>query len=220
MMRAQDHARAARLEMLLDRRRDLPRHPLLDLQTPRETVHQTRQLADADHASREISDRGRSVKRQEVVLADGVERDAAQHDHLVARLFECARQDLAGIFAVARGHLTPRANDASRRVDEAVARRVFADETKQRRDALLGRTLRRKREKLVRNTHGYILQANTFKPLVKKKKEKKKNKKGPPRGPPLLPSAFSLLLLLLLSQIDRHFDVAPDQNPAVVERFV
>src|SRR5437868_3150439 len=105
MMRAEDDADAARTEVRLDRLRDLPRHPLLDLQPPREAFHQTRQLADADDLARQIADRRRAVERQQVMLAGRIERDAAEDDHLVARLLERAAEDRRGIVVVPAGHL-------------------------------------------------------------------------------------------------------------------
>src|SRR5207248_11223164 len=108
MMSAEYDTDAARVEMGLDRLGDLPRHPLLNLQASREALHQPRQLADPDHLPRQVADRGRAVERQQMVLAGRIERDAAEDDHLVARLLEGPSQDLRRVLAIPLGHLAPR----------------------------------------------------------------------------------------------------------------
>ena len=69
MMRSDDDADAARLEVLFDRLGDLPRQPLLNLQPARETVDQPRQFADADDLAGQITNARLAVERQHVVLA-------------------------------------------------------------------------------------------------------------------------------------------------------
>src|SRR4029077_9758351 len=50
MPRLDDHAHAFRAQVLLDGLRDLARQPLLNLQPPRVHIHQSRNLAQSDHA--------------------------------------------------------------------------------------------------------------------------------------------------------------------------
>src|SRR5205807_5249497 len=46
-----DHAHAYRFEVLLEALRNLPRHPLLELEAAAVQLHQPRQLAEADQPS-------------------------------------------------------------------------------------------------------------------------------------------------------------------------
>src|SRR5579884_2186071 len=132
-MGADDDADAACLEVRLDRIRDLPRHPLLDLEALREAVDEPREFADADDFSRQIADARRSVKRQQMMLAGRVERDAAEDDQLITRFFKRARKDLGRIIAIAGGHLAPRFDHPRGRIGEPFARRILADESQERR---------------------------------------------------------------------------------------
>ena len=78
-----DHAHAPRLEALHQEVGDLLGHPLLDLQAARVHLDDPRDLRQPDHpAPRDVGHGGRPEERQQVVLAQGVERDVLDDDHL------------------------------------------------------------------------------------------------------------------------------------------
>jgi hypothetical protein len=66
---------------------DLLRHPLLHLRPLGEQLDDARQLGQAeDPLARQVADGRRPGERQQVVLADGGERDVAGEHHLVVAL--------------------------------------------------------------------------------------------------------------------------------------
>ena len=81
--RLDDDADALRLEPVLEELRDLLGEPLLDLEPARVHLDDARDLREPDHpAARDVGDRRRPEERQQVVLAERVERDVLDDDHL------------------------------------------------------------------------------------------------------------------------------------------
>jgi hypothetical protein len=66
--------------------------------------------------------------RDHVVLAMGLDRDVPEHDHVVVALdfLEGTGQLLVGVFVVALEELLIGADDAARRIEQALARRIVA----------------------------------------------------------------------------------------------
>jgi hypothetical protein len=70
-------------------------------------------------------------ERHEVVLAHGVQRDVADHDHLVVVGLEGHPEVAARVLVEAGGDLGPHAGDAVGRVVQALAGDVLADRRQQ-----------------------------------------------------------------------------------------
>ena len=84
MLGLEHDADAARLQRLLEPVGDLRRHALLHLQIARVHVDDARELREPDDArSRDVPDVRDAGERQQVMLAEGVERDVADDDELV-----------------------------------------------------------------------------------------------------------------------------------------
>ena len=84
--RLDDHADALGFEVVHQRAGDLVGQALLQLQTARVKIRQTRQLADAqDAALGDIADMAPAEKRQQVVLAEAEDLDILDDDHVVGR---------------------------------------------------------------------------------------------------------------------------------------
>ena len=78
-----DDGDAERGDLFADGVGDLVRQPLLHLQAPAEDVDEPRNLAQADHlGARNVGDVALAEKRQQVVLAETVEVDVLDDDHL------------------------------------------------------------------------------------------------------------------------------------------
>ena len=124
----EDDAHALGLRRVLDGLGDLFREAFLDLEPPREAVHDARDLRDAEHlALRDVPHRAAAVERQHVVFAQRVDLDVPQHDHVVrARVEDGVAQDAARRLAVAAREKRKRLGDALRRLQEAVAPRILA----------------------------------------------------------------------------------------------
>src|SRR5579864_136460 len=123
-----DDANPPGRERPVERLRDLLRHLLLKLQAVGEDADQARDLAQAnDLALRQVAHVAGAEEGQHVVLAQAVERDVLDHDHLVVVLVEDgACDDVLGAHAVPVGQLAQRARDARGRGPQALALRVLA----------------------------------------------------------------------------------------------
>jgi len=101
----------------------------LNLQPPGIGLDDPRQLADSDDAAvRDIGDPGLPNDRGQMMLAMALERNPAQHNHLIVAfdLLERLLKDVDGVLRVAREILLERACDAARCLDQAVALRIVA----------------------------------------------------------------------------------------------
>src|SRR5438552_974891 len=144
------HAQVARLhddtdtpggERLVERLGDLPGQLLLELQAVREDLDEARDLAQTDDlAIWQITHVDVPEERQHVVLAQTVEVDVLDHDHLVVVLVEDRVGDhVLGTHAVAVGQLAQRARHPVRRGLQTLTLRVFAELDKQRFDKVCDR---------------------------------------------------------------------------------
>ena len=119
-----DHyAHPNRLEVLLEALRDLPSHPLLDLQAPAVEFDQARHLAETDQASfRDVSDVHPAVEREQVVLAQRVHFDVLHHDHVFIGLGkDGVAEDIVQRHPVAASEKLETFLDSLRRVAQAFA---------------------------------------------------------------------------------------------------
>ena len=88
----------------------------------REDVNGARDLADADDAPlRDVADVRLAVEGEEVVLAERVEGDVLEDDHLLVRLLEARRQDSQRVLEEAGEQLGVHLRDALRRAGETFA---------------------------------------------------------------------------------------------------
>src|SRR6266436_6199506 len=124
-----DHADALRRDLFLDGLRDLAGQALLNLQAPREGVHQTSDLAEPQNALvREIGHMGLAEKRQQVVFAKAKELDVLHDDHLVVGHAERrAIQYMIQVLVVTAGQEFEGLLEAFRRFSQALAIGVLAD---------------------------------------------------------------------------------------------
>src|SRR5208337_2168287 len=140
--RLDDHGDPARVQHLLDGVGNLRRQALLDLQAFGEDLDHAGELRDPDDpAVRKVADPHPADDRRDVMLAMALERDAAQHDHLVVALDfgEGLAQHLRRILVVTAKILAERPYQPVRRFAQAVAVGVFADPSDDRAERLLGR---------------------------------------------------------------------------------
>ena len=116
-------------EPLLEELGDLLGQPLLDLEAPGVHLDDARDLREPDHpAARDVGDRRGAEERQQVVLAQRVERDVLDDDHLaVADVEDRAVDQPLGVDVVAGGQLRVHPVDALRRPDQALPVGVLAD---------------------------------------------------------------------------------------------
>ena len=123
-----DHRDAGRVDGVANGLGDLVRHPLLDLQPPREHVDQARDLAEAHHAAvGDVGDVALAEERQQVVLAQTVVVDVAHDHHLVVIHGEQrAVEDFVDVGRVAARQERHRLGDADGRLDQPFAVGVFA----------------------------------------------------------------------------------------------
>jgi hypothetical protein len=99
------------------------------LEAPRESIHHARELADADHAlSGQIAHVRAADDGCHVMLAEGFERDVAQHDHLVVSLdlLEGAPQVRPRIGVIPREPILVGIDHALRRVAKALPLRILS----------------------------------------------------------------------------------------------
>ena len=81
--RLEDDADPLRLQPFLQELGDLLGEAFLDLEPARVHLDDARDLREPDHAAaRDVGDRGGPEERQQVVLAERVERDVLDDDHL------------------------------------------------------------------------------------------------------------------------------------------
>src|SRR3954452_18465527 len=129
MGRFDDDADALRGESLHQEIGDLLRQPLLDLQPPGVHLDHARDLREADDAAvRDVRDVGRPEERQEVVLAERIERHVLDDDHLgVLHVEDRAVDEPLRIDVVTGRQLDVHPVNALGRALEAVAIGVLAD---------------------------------------------------------------------------------------------
>ena len=122
------HAHAVRLQGLLQRVRDLVGQALLHLEPPGEHLHDPRDLAQSEQSSLgNIGDVRLSEERQHVVLAERIQLDVLDEDHVVVLLDEHARSDrLTRVGPVSAREPFHRLGDPAGCVHEARSRRVLA----------------------------------------------------------------------------------------------
>ena len=78
------HGDAKRIDLLANRLGNLIGHAFLQLQSAREDVHETRDLAEADDSSvGDVGDVALAEERQQVMLTETVEVDVPHDHHLV-----------------------------------------------------------------------------------------------------------------------------------------
>ncbi len=80
----QHYGHTFRLQHLVDKLRDLMRHPFLNLQTPREHIDNTRYFRQPNHfAAGNIGDVSATNKRQHMMFAQAVKFDVAHNHHII-----------------------------------------------------------------------------------------------------------------------------------------
>ena len=116
-------------EAVLQELGDLLGQALLDLQPAGVHLDDARDLGQADDPpARDVGDRRGPEERQQVVLAERVERDVLDDDHLaVVDIEDRVVDQPLGIDVVAGGQLGVHPVDALRRSDQALAVGVLAD---------------------------------------------------------------------------------------------
>jgi len=121
---------ADRLEVFLQALGDLPGHPLLHLQAAAVELYQARHLAETDQpAVRDVADVHPAEKRQQVMLAERVHLDVLHHDHVLVGLGEGGiAEDVVPRHAIAAGEELEALLDSLRRVAQAFARGIFAEQ--------------------------------------------------------------------------------------------
>jgi len=127
--RLDHHADTPGADLLHHDLRDLLGEPLLQLQAPREDVHQARELRHAEYlAVRDVADVAAAVERQQVVLAHAVELDVLDDHHAAGRLREERLIDHgAHVGPVAVREEGERLRHAARRLQQSFAIGVFAE---------------------------------------------------------------------------------------------
>ena len=134
MFGADQHANACWRKGVVQRVGNLRGEALLHLQSSRKGINKAWDLREANDATaRHVANGGDAREREEVVFAEGVERDPLNHNEIASRgtrrLLEDGAENLVRIAGVAAGELEHRARDAARGVDETVARWVLTDGT-------------------------------------------------------------------------------------------
>src|SRR5438552_6762102 len=130
MARFDDHADTLRRNLFLNGFSDLAGHALLDLQAPREHVHQAGHFAQPNHFfARQIGHVGLAEERQQVMLAQTEKLDVLdQHHFVVAHAERRAVEQMVGVLVIAAGQEAQRLLVALRRLAQALAIRIFADQ--------------------------------------------------------------------------------------------
>ena len=169
MFGAHQHANAGRCERVVECVGDLRGEALLHLQSSRKGINEARDLREAnDSTARHVTDGGDPREREEVVFAEGMERDAFDYNEIASRgarrLFKHGAENFVRVAGVATREFKQRASDAARGIDESVARRILADGTQDgarrignRRLGPWGRRHRNRWNPL--RSHGHILPA-------------------------------------------------------------
>src|SRR6266545_5838783 len=118
------------MEDVTDRLGDLIGEPLLDLEPLREDVDYAGKLRQSDNAAvRYVRHVRLSVKRQHVVLAQGVKLDVTDHHHVFVRFLEQrVADDLADILLVSASEPGEREGDAVGCPEEARTLRILAQQ--------------------------------------------------------------------------------------------
>jgi thioredoxin len=111
---------------------DLRGEALLHLQSSRKCVNEARDLREANNATaRHVANGGDAREWEEVVFAEGVERDAFNNDEIASRgtrrLFEDGAENLIRITGVAAGKFEQRASHTARGINETVARWILTN---------------------------------------------------------------------------------------------
>src|ERR1035437_1745966 len=134
-----DYAHPVGVQTILEEVGDLLGHSLLDLQPAGVHLHHARDLGQADYAAtRQITHRGGPEERQHVVLAQRVERDALDDDHLAVADIEYGAVDQpVRVNAVADREFEPHPMHTFRRAEQAFALRVLADLSQNVSDGML-----------------------------------------------------------------------------------
>ena len=130
MLRLDHHQGALRVEGALDGTGHLRGQALLDLQASGVALDEAGQLGEAgDHAAllRYVGHVGHTEERQEVVLAERVDGNVADHDHLVVVDVELLDEVVGRILVEATAHLGVHAGHPGRGIPQPVAGRVLAD---------------------------------------------------------------------------------------------
>src|SRR6266508_2169201 len=130
VLRLDHHQGAARFEVLDELVGDLRGEPLLHLKPARQPVHQPGQLGQPGDLPTHVRDvRHVRVSHEggHVVFTVAVQRDVADHHHLVVALLEHHLEGVRRAGAQADGHLLPHTGDPRRGLAQAVARQVLAD---------------------------------------------------------------------------------------------
>src|SRR3990172_3814534 len=109
---------------------DLLREALLDLESPREDVHDARQLGESDDAAvRDVGHVRLAEERQQVVLAERIHLDVADHHHGLVRFLEDrVADDARDVHLVSAREPRHRARDAHRGLHQPVALRILAQQ--------------------------------------------------------------------------------------------
>src|SRR2546423_6746231 len=117
------------LEHAVERVGDLRSQSLLNLQTPRERLDQTRELRQSDDAPllRDVCDVALADERREVVFAERCEAYVFDDDHLVVLVSGQGAHVLARVLAHTGGQLRVHLRDALRRALKARPLQVLAD---------------------------------------------------------------------------------------------
>src|SRR6266404_9384787 len=142
VLRLDNHSDALRGNLLFNRPRDLAGHALLNLQSPREHVHQPCDFAQSDYLfARQICHVCLSKERQQVMLAQAEKLDVLDDDHLViAHAERRAIQQMVHVLVIPTGQEFQRFLVTLRRLLQTFALRILSDKrdhfTHQRRHGL------------------------------------------------------------------------------------
>src|SRR5260221_2186562 len=130
MARFDNHADALRRDFFFDRLRNLAGHALLNLQPPREHVHEPRDFAQAENFfRRQIRDVRFAEKWKHVMLAQAEKLDVLDdHQFVVTDAECCAVQDGVEILMIATGQKLQRFFKTLRSFAQSFAVRIFADQ--------------------------------------------------------------------------------------------
>ena len=113
---------------------DLRSEALLHLQSSRKGINKARNLREANDATaRHVANGGNAWEREEVMFAEGVERNPLNHNEIASggtrRLFEDGAENLVRVAGVSAGELKQRTGNTARGIDETVARWILANGT-------------------------------------------------------------------------------------------
>jgi hypothetical protein len=131
---ADQHANACWREGVVQCVGDLRSEALLYLQSSRKRVNEARDLREANDATaRHVANGGDAREREEVVFAEGVERDPLNNDEIPSGstrwLLKDGAKNFVWVARVATGELKHGASNAAWGINETIARWVLADGT-------------------------------------------------------------------------------------------